>query len=320
MTVWPRATSARRERLRAIYPYLLLALCQLCWAGNWIIGRAVRGDVPPLALTFWRWTIAMLCLAPFALPRLKGKGAVLRQHWVVLVLLGVSGAGFFQAMVYFGLRYTETVNATMMYSASPLFIVAIAALMGVERMTARQLVGIAVSLGGILVILNRGEPGRLLEFHFNLGDLLILLAMPAWGLYCALLSRRPAALDGIALLFVTSAIGAAALAPFYAFESAVVATPHLGWGSFAAMIYVGVFASLLSYALWNRGVAMVGPSRAGFTNHLLPAFTTVLAVLILGERVRLFHLVGIALILAGVVLATRATPAANASGRHSRGR
>jgi drug/metabolite transporter (DMT)-like permease len=139
---------------------------------------------------------------------------------------------------------------------------------------------------------------------------MILAAMPAWGLYCVLLRRRPAELDGISLLFVISTIGALALAPFYAAESIFVQAPLLTWGTLGAVAYVGLFASVFSYTLWNRGVALVGPNRAGFTNHLLPAFTAALAVILLGERLQLFHLVGIATILAGVWLATSARPSA----------
>jgi drug/metabolite transporter (DMT)-like permease len=295
----------------ALYPYALLALCQLSWAGNWVIGRAVRGDIPPLAFTFWRWSIAALVLAPLALPRLKGRGAVLRRHWRILVLLGITGAGFFQAMVYIGLGYTEAVNATMMYSASPLVIILVAALMGVERVNARRLVGMAVSFCGILVILNRGEFANLRHFHFNPGDFIILLAMPAWGVYCALAPRRPAEIDAIAFLFVISLIGALALAPFYAAESVFVRVPRMSWTALAAMVYVGLFASVASYLLWNRGLELVGPSRAGFTNHLLPIFTVALAVVVLGEELRLFHIIGIVTIVAGVWLATSArAPAA----------
>jgi len=303
----PSVSEARgASRLQAVYPYLLLALCQLVWAGNWIIGRAVREAMPPMALTFWRWGIAALCLLPFALPRLSRLGPAIRARWRVLVILGLTGAGFFQAMVYVGLRYTEAVNATMMNSAAPLFIILMAALMGVERVRARQLVGMVVSFCGILVILNRGDLGHLREFKFNPGDFLVLLAMPGWGLYCVLLPRRPVGLNGAAFVFACSAIGAMAVAPFYAYESLYVRTPDFTWAAVGAMLYVGVGASVVGYLLWNRGVELVGPSRAGMTNHLLPAFAVVLAVMLLGERLHLFHIVGIATILAGVWLATSA--------------
>ena len=307
MTTSPLSeATAGAGRLRALYPYLLLSLCQLIWAGNWIIGRAVREAMPPLALTFWRWGIAALFLAPIALPRIVRLGPAIRARWRVLLILGLTGAGFFQAMVYIGLRYTEAVNATMMNSAAPLFIILVASLMGIERVTARQIIGMAVSFCGILVIIDRGDIAHLRDFHFNPGDFLVLLAMPGWGLYCALLPRRPVGLNGATFVFACSAIGAIALAPFYAYESLFVRTPNFTWAALGAMLYVGLGASVISYMLWNRGVELVGPSKSGMTNHLLPAFTVLLAVLLLDESLHLFHLVGIATILAGVWLATSA--------------
>src|SRR6185437_11237116 len=116
MTVSPLPIERRPGRLAALGPYLLLALCQLFWAGNWVVGRAVRDAIPPVSLNFWRWTVAAVVLAPFALPRLKGKGAVLRRHWPVICALGFIGAAFFQVAVYTGLRYTGTINAVLMNS------------------------------------------------------------------------------------------------------------------------------------------------------------------------------------------------------------
>lgn len=291
---------------RSIYPYLLLSLSSLFWAGNWVVGRAVREAMPPLALDFWRWAVAALLLAPVALPRIAGSATALRRHWLLLFLLGFTGVALFQALIYTGLRYTSSVNGVLMNSASPLFIVLVAWLLDGERVTPRQLLGVALSFAGILVIMNRGDLASLRHFRFNPGDLVVLLAMPVWGVYSVLVRRRPAAIDGIVLIFVIAVIGAAVVAPFYALETAFFAAPRLGWESAGAVLYIACFASIGAYLCWNRGVEIVGPSRAGFTIHLLPAFGTVLAVLTLGERVHLFHLAGITTILAGVWLATTA--------------
>lgn len=307
MTSAPSLSRDRRAIWwRGIYPYLLLSLAALFWAGNWVVGRAVREAMPPLALNFWRWLVAALLLAPVALPRLAGKGAALRRHRLLLFLLGFTGVALFQALIYTGLRYTASVNGVLMNSASPLFIILVAWLLDRERVTPRQLLGVGVSFLGILVIMNRGDVAGLRHFRFNPGDLVVLLGMPVWGVYSVLVRRRPAEIDALALVFVIAVIGVAIMAPLYAVESAFFAVPRLGWGSAGAVLYIACFASIGAYLCWNRGVELVGPNRAGFTIHLLPAFATVLAVLTLGESVHLFHLVGIATILAGVGLATSA--------------
>lgn len=306
MTVPSLSAERRSDRLAALWPYLLLALAALFWAGNWVIGRAIRDSMPPISINFWRWVSALVVLAPFALPRLRGKARALRRSWLVIVLLGALGAGLFQALVYVGLRYTETINAILMNSASPLFIMLTAWLLQGDTVTLRQIGGMVISSAGIIVIVLRGDPLQLLHLRLNPGDLLILAAMPVWGVYSVLLRRRPPELDGIALLFAMSVAGLAVLAPAYAIESATFAVPDPSWAAVAGIIYTGLFASVGAYICWNRAVAIVGPNRAGFTMHLLPAFGTLLAVLALGERVHPFHFVGIATILGGVWLATSA--------------
>lgn len=297
-------TTPAAGRLRALFPYACLLVTMLCWAGNWVVGRAIRGDMPPIALNFWRWTVAAALLAPFAVPRLKGKSPVIRRHWRVLLGLGASGIAFFQVLVYLGLRNTTTVNAVLMNSAAPLFIILCAWAVDRDRASPRQMLGMAISFFGILVIMERGDLASLRHFRFETGDLIVLAAMPVWGIYSVLLKRRPRGLDGIALLFVLSLVSLALLLPCYFAETLWFAAPVVSLASAGAVLYVALFASVLAYFCWNYGVAAVGPSRAGFTLHLLPAFGTVLAILLLGESVALYHFVGIATILAGVTLAT----------------
>jgi drug/metabolite transporter (DMT)-like permease len=174
-----------------------------------------------------------------------------------------------------------------------------------ERASPRQVIGMLVSLAGILIIICRGDPRALLQLQLDAGDAWILLAMPVWGVYSVLLKRRPPQLGGLELLFVISLMGVLMLAPAAAII-ALRAPP--GWpGGMQALgvLYMGVAASVLAYICWNRGVATVGANAAGFTVHLLPAFGTILAIAFLGESFAAFHAAGIATILAGVLLATR---------------
>lgn len=305
-TASPLSPDRRAVWRQRLLPYLLLSLASLFWAGNWIVGRGIRGSMLPAAFSFWRWGIAALLLAPIALPRLRGRARVLRRNWRILFLLGATGVALFQMLIYFGLRHTTAVNGVLMNSASPLFIILVAWLIDRDRVTARQLFGVAVSFCGILVIMNRGDIASLRHFSFNPGDLVILLGMPTWGVYSVLLRRRPAELDTLGLVFVLAVIGTGLLLPAFVVESWLFQAPRLTPGNIAAVLYVACFASIGAYLCWNHGVEMVGPNKAGFTMHLLPAFGTVLAVIALGESVHLFHAVGIATILLGVWLATSA--------------
>jgi drug/metabolite transporter (DMT)-like permease len=213
-------------RFEALYPWLLLTLCMAFWLGNWVLGRAARDAVPPVALTFGRWMVSALCLSPLALPRLKGKGALVRRHWRLIALLGFFGVFFFQVAVYTGLNYTSAINAVLMNSACPVFIVAISWFLDGDRMTPWQVVGMLISLRGIAVIITRGQIEQLLHLHFNIGDFVILLAMPAWALYCILLKWVPKSLDTLGSLFAINLAGLAFAVPALAVEATFICAPH----------------------------------------------------------------------------------------------
>jgi len=287
-----------------LLPYAGLVVTMLCWAGNWVVGRAIREEMPPIALNFWRWAVALLILAPFALPRLSGKGAVLRREAPILFGLGATGVALFQVLIYLGLRSTTTVNAVLMNSAAPLFIILCAWILERDRASPRQILGMLISLCGIVVIMERGDFGALADFRFQTGDLVILAAMPVWGVYSVLLKRRPRELDGLGLLFSIGTAGLLLLAPAYAAETLWFRAPTASLASAGAVFYVALFASLLAYFCWNYGVAAVGPNRSGFMIHLLPVFGTLLGMAINGESVYRYHFVGIGTILLGVLLAT----------------
>jgi drug/metabolite transporter (DMT)-like permease len=284
--------------------FLLLALANLLWAGNWIAGRALRDSFDPITLNFSRWLIAVLALAPFALPALRGKGALLRRHAGILLALSLAGIAVFQSIVYLGLRSTTAVNAVLINSSMPLFILVCSWMLDRERASSRQIAGMLLSASGILIILSRGRAGALLELELHAGDVWILLAMPVWGLYSVLLKRRPEELGGLPFLFVIAVAGLLMLAPAAA-AVALQAPFELPTAAEAlGVVYIGLFASVVAFICWNWGVAVVGANAAGFTIHLVPAFGTVLAILFLGESFAGFHAAGIATILAGVLLAS----------------
>jgi drug/metabolite transporter (DMT)-like permease len=286
-------------------PYLLLALANLFWAGNWVLGRALRDAFGPISLNFWRWTIAALVLLPFALPQLVGKGPLLRRNAGLLAALVITGVVLFQSMVYLGLRSTTTVNAVLLNCTLPLFMLLCSWALERERATAGQVAGMLISFAGVAVILVRGELADLVKLRFHPGDAWILAAMPMWGIYSVLLKRWPRELWGTGFLLALALGGIPLLLLGAALEMTGAAPTHLTPSAAAGVLYVGLFASVGAFICWNRGVAAVGANAAGFSLPLLPAFGTVLAIVFLGEEVRPFHLVGIATILLGVFVATR---------------
>ncbi len=287
------------------HPYLLLSLATLFWAGNFVLGRAVRGHVPPVGLAFWRWTVALVVLAALSWRGIAAQWRPLVRKWPVVVVLGILGVGNFQVFVYIGLRQTEATNALLLNAACPALIVAITFLSGQGRASVRQLAGIALSLVGVSAILTEGRIAELLGFRFNPGDVWVLAAVLSWAIYTVLLARRPAGVDPLVLLTALVVVGVAWIAPFYAWEISRGLTMRLDAVTAGAVLYVAIFASVLAYLFWNAGVAALGANRAGAFSNLMPAFGTILAVLLLGEQLHLFHAAGIALIFAGVYLAGR---------------
>jgi drug/metabolite transporter (DMT)-like permease len=298
---------------RGVSPYLLLTLAPLFWASNWIVGRGLADDIPPLAMTFYRWLFAVAILAPFALPRLARDAPTLRRHWRIMLLLGAIGIGSHNALAYMGLHYTTATNGVILNSFIPVMIVALSWLFLRERLSAMQLGGVVISLGGVLTIICGGSLEALASFRLNRGDLLVILSMAMWSVYTICLRWRPPGLHMITFLFVLACIGELTVLPFYLGEAALGRTIAWTWESFAALAAVGLFSSVLAYIFWNRGVEQVGAPVAGLFVHLMPVFGVVLAWLFLDERLEPFHVAGIVLILAGITITTRRARAAVAA-------
>ncbi len=277
----------------------------LSWSGNWVVGRGIRGEVPPITLSFWRWVIAFALLLPIAWPHLRKQWRAVLRHWPVISVLGIFGGACHNALTYIGLTRTTATNGVLLASATPIMILGLSWAIYGKRLRRLEWLGVAVSFGGIVAIIAQGDPTRLAELRPNAGDLWVLTAMLFWALYTVLLAQRPTGLHPFSFLAGISVVGLVALAPFYARE---VAAGHLinpTLPSWLAIAYAGIFPGLLGFIFWNKAVAEVGSNRAGVFIHLMPAFGTILSIIFLGERPHLYHLVGIGLILLGIYLTTR---------------
>lgn len=284
--------------------YLLLSLTALFWAGNQVIGRAVAGHVPPVALAFLRWSLAAVLMLPVCWPHLRRDWPNLRAEMPHLVLLTVTGSATFNTLQYIGLNYTTAINSLVLNSAAPILIaIACFGIYG-DRLKASQLTGILVSTAGVLIVLTRADVATVTGLSFNRGDVLIIFTMVLWGIYTALLRKRPDA-HWTSFAFILYALAGVFNFPFFVWEH------WSGWRlqptleTALAVLYVAIFPSVLAYTFYLRGVELIGGQRAGAMIHLVPLFGTLMSVAFLKEPLQIYHLVGFALILGGVTLAAR---------------
>lgn len=285
-------------------PYLLLSLTSLFWAGNIVLGRYVAGHVPPITLSCIRWVGALAILLPLAKPHLRRDWPVIRAHIPLVLVLSATGFAINNALSYWALQFTEALNGLLIQSAGPLFVASWSLLLFGVRLTRAQMLGILISLMGVLTIILRGDFAMLGSIGFNIGDVMYIGAMLAFGLYSTLMSRRPRT-HPMSLIAVTTSCGAMMLLPFSIWEAASGFTLQFDALTMATIGYIVVFPSALAYLCFNRGIALIGPNRAAPFLHLMPVFGSAMAILFLGERLQLFHLVGYGLVLAGVLIASR---------------
>lgn len=288
-------------------PYLLLVLATLFWSGNFVLGRAVRADVPPIGLAFWRWCGGSILVLGFAWPYLKRDWALIWRHWKMILLLSILGVATFNTLVYTGLQFTTAINALLMQSTMPVLIVLMTYFFFRETIRAVQAVGILLSLAGVLVIVGQGSLEVLTSLSLNLGDLLVFIAVALYAAYSALLRWRPP-IHPLSFIATTFIAGTIILLPFYVWENMAGRVMSLDGVTILTVGYVAVFPSILAYLCYNRGVELAGANRAGLFIHLMPVFGTIMAILFLGESFRWFHSLGILLILGGILLATRPNP------------
>jgi len=284
--------------------YVLLSITALCWAGNFIVGRGIYQEVPPVALATIRWTGAFLVAFPFAYKHIVKDWPVIKKHWFILVILGAVGVGSFNTLVYTGVNYTTAINGLIMNSASPVFMAVMAFVLFKERLGAFQSFGIAVSIIGVFVIISRGNFSSLGNLTFNIGDLYVLAAFFVWAFYTVMLRLRPA-IHELSFLTVTFFLAALANLPFLFLEMWSGRYVQLSPQSLGGLFYVIVFPSLIAYLFYNRGIELIGANRGGAFLHVVPLFGAVMAVLFLGEKLEIFHIIGFATIIAGVVMTTK---------------
>ncbi len=285
-------------------PYLLLILTTLFWSGNFVLSRGMHADIPPLALSFWRWCLALAIMLAFSFSSFwRYRHVVIKEKKFIVVqgLLGVTG---FNSLIYLALQTTTAVNAVLINSCVPILIALCSLLILKESLSLRQWAGILVSLSGVALIMAGGNPASLLQLEFNRGDVLVLAAGLTWAFYSTNLKSYPKELHPFAYQNGIMIVGLLGIVPLYLIELSLGRQMILNAPTIATVVYVAIFPSVLAFIFWNRAVRDIGANRSGIFIHLMPVFSTILAVFFLGEEIEIFHLQGIGLVFTGIFLTT----------------
>lgn len=288
---------------RLALPIMLLA--PLFFSSNLVFGRGTIGEVSPFMLAFLRWLAVALALSPFMLRQRMVLVGIVHTHWKTLVLLAFLGMWICGGAVYLALQWTSATNGTLIYTTSPVIILLLEAVFRGRRIGLREGVGSLIAFVGIATIVLRGDPLALFSLDFNVGDLLFVAAAIAWATY-SIIYRAPylQKLSNASLLGLLASVGALLLLPVAMLEwlnGAAIPSTGSAWGGIAGIV---VFASLLAFSSFQFGLRQLGPSLTGVFMYLMPPYGVLLAVVFLGERLQPFHIAGIALVMAGIVLAT----------------
>ena len=273
------------------------------WSGNFIIARGLNDSIPPVSLAFWRWIVAVTVFLPFALKPLIAEKNILRKHIPYLSVTSLLGITVFNTLIYFAGHTTTAVNLSLISITFPVFIVILSRFVFGELISLHKGFGIILVVAGVVILITKGNITRLLNISFAVGDIWMLLAAIIFAVYSILLKRKPEELSIWALQLSTFILGLIFLFPFFIWEHMMVPAGKFDTKTIGSILYVGIFASLSAFVLWNKAIVKVGPSKAGMIYYTLPLFSGISAHFFLNESVSAIHFYSALLIVAGIFTA-----------------
>tara|TARA_Y100001949_G_scaffold149367_1_gene134035 strand:- start:249 stop:1145 length:897 start_codon:yes stop_codon:yes gene_type:complete len=286
--------------------YIFLILATLFWSGNFIVGKAASlFEIPPFTLNFYRWTFAWLILAPFTLKEIFKKKSYILNNIKLILILGITSITVFNSIVYYSLNFTQVISGVLMISTIPVMIIFFCWVFKIEKTNFYQILGVFFSLMGVVVIVTNADINKLLNLNFNKGDLWMVVAMFSWAMYSALLRKKKFKLSQISLLQTIISAGLILLLPAYLIEMALGYRANIHLPFILTLTYVVLFPGLASFFFWIKGISIIGSNRSGIFLHLMPIFSTIMAMLIFKEKFMTFHLIGAILIITGIILSSK---------------
>ncbi len=283
--------------------YLFLTLASLFWSGNFIVGKIASSyEVPPFSLNFYRWLFALLILLPFTYKEIFLNKNHIFQNFKLFIILGITSITIFNSIVYYSLYYTQVISGILMISTIPVWILFFASIFKIERTNLFQILGVALSLLGVLFIISKADIEIVKKIKFNKGDLSMVVGMLSWAIYSALLRKKKHPFSQIVLLEIIIIFGLIFLIPIYFLEMNFGNKIVLEWPFILTLGYVVLFPGIFAFLFWIKGIDIIGANRAGVFLHLMTIFGAIMAILILGEKFMFYHFLGAIFIIAGITL------------------
>lgn len=285
-------------------PYILLIIATLLWGGNFVIGRAVTTDIQPITLAFFRWCTAFLVFLPISYKYIRKEWHLIKENFHIVIIMALTGVAAFNTLVYIGVHYTTSINASLMNSSTPIIIYILSFIFLKERLSKQQVIGTIFSISGVLFILSGGDIKTILSFQFNKGDLIVLIAVSCWAVYSLLVKQYASKLPSYSTFLVTIALGILMLLPFTLWEMTTSNT-STDWNvsTVSAILYVGVLASIVAFLSWNKGVIALGANQASIFLNFIPLFATLFAVIFIGETLHFAQILGGIAVIFGTIIA-----------------
>ncbi len=286
--------------------YILLILTTLFWSGNFIVGKAASTfEIPPFSLNFYRWLFAGLILLPFTFNEILKKKDYIFRNIGFFTILGITSITIFNSTVYYSLYYMQVISGVLMISTIPVWIMFISSILGIEKTNKFQIIGVILSLLGVLFIITKSDLEVIKNLDFNRGDLIMASGMFAWALYSALLKKKTYEISQITLLEVVIVTGLIFLVPIYILEMNFGNQIVIGKPFVLTLSYVVLFPGLAAFFFWIKGISIIGANRAGVFLHLMPVFGSIMAMILFDEKFMIYHLLGALFIIAGITLSNK---------------
>jgi len=284
----------------------MLVLCALCWSGNFIVGKvATLYEIPPLSLNFFRWLIVWIILFPFTIKDILQNEELVRKNFGSLLIMSLTSISIFNSVVYYSLNFTQVLTGVLMISTIPVLIIFISYLFRVENISKFQIIGVILSMFGVLIIISKSDFYKLIHLDLNKGDLWLFVAMISWALYSTMLKSFKSSFSSLSFIQIIVTIGLIFLFPQFLFEYFSGHRINFNIPVMLTIAYVVLFAGLGAYLLWNGAISIIGPSKSGVFLHLMPVFTSFMAIFLLNETLMNFHIIGAIIIIFGIYLSSK---------------